>query len=440
MAFERSEPVGLPWREPRDILHLWPPEYPVLFLGGKGDFNFLATSFYRINTEDFLQHPLSRILGGQQSTLPYPVGSGYWGLFGFDAFNSAGPEAEKKAAFVYRIAQAIVFDRRNKRAFLSGYKKGQPGIRPLPEIACYILPEQIMRMFQNKKPTADPGWLPPKLTPLQTREHYLNLVTKITNDIRNGRYYQLNLLRFFSLKTAPGRAQLIEMIEKTGGPYSAIWETKNLCIASFSPERFIKIQKDKEQLVACTSPVKGTIHRSVNPVIDRHLKSKLQQSAKDLAELHMIVDLMRNDLNQVSLPGSVRVLSSGRIQSFPTVHHLVADITARLRPMQKVKTFLMKTCPAGSITGAPKTEVMKAIREYEGRNRGCLMGNIFRTDDSGTFDSSVLIRTLQGERNSPDEPFRYTWAAGSGITLKSEAKEEFWETETKCKALTGTQI
>jgi para-aminobenzoate synthetase component 1 len=153
-------------------------------------------------------------------------------------------------------------------------------------------------------------------------------------------------------------------------------------------------------------------------------------SKKNLAELHMIIDLMRNDLNRICIPGTVEVKDANRLVSFVNVHHLVGSVIGQLREGLTVKDLLTALCPGGSITGAPKIEVMLAIREYEQRPRGYFMGHAFMLDDTGTFNSSILIRTLQKQSGKD-----YEFSAGSGIVIHSDPKSERLEIDAKCKVL-----
>ena len=147
----------------------------------------------------------------------------------------------------------------------------------------------------------------------------------------------------------------------------------------------------------------------------------------------MIVDLMRNDLARIARRGTVSVPVPGRLVSAPTIHHLEAVVTARLAPGLTLGAFLAAVCPGGSITGAPKREVMTAIRAAEGRPRGYFMGHAFYLDDGGAFDSSILIRTLVKDgRNA------YAFAAGSGIVTRSDPHRELAEIDAKCRVVTET--
>lgn len=110
-----------------------------------------------------------------------------------------------------------------------------------------------------------------------------------------------------------------------------------------------------------------------------------------------------------------------------------AIIRANILPNLTLQNILSAVCPAGSISGAPKIEVMKAIKEYEQRPRNYFMGNIFYQTTSGKFDSSILIRTLVGKGYLTNSPLEY--AAGSGITINSDAETEMKEIELKCASV-----
>ena len=209
-------------------------------------------------------------------------------------------------------------------------------------------------------------------------------------------------------------------------------DVPGLRLASFSPERFVRAWPAADGVHAETAPVKGTAARGRDAAADQALGAALLASPKDRAELHMIVDLMRNDLGRVSLPGSVAVPVATQLDSHVNVHHLSARVTSRLRPQLTLVELLAAICPGGSITGAPKREVMGAIRSYEARARRYFMGNLFYLDDRGRFDSSILIRTLVAE--APGEPWEM--ATGSGIVIGSDPERERAEIAAKCGVVT----
>ena len=261
-------------------------------------------------------------------------------------------------------------------------------------------------------------------------EEYLGRAAQVIEFIREGRFYQLNLLRFFELtgKAPPGWP--CNRIEVVGGPWSALIDIDEAVrVVSFSPEQFIAISSNRIE----TFPVKGTIARESDPVKDAAKGQSLLESAKDLAELHMIVDLMRNDFHRICLSGSVEVPVAQELRSHTNVHHLHAKVTGRLQAGTTLASLISAVCPAGSITGAPKVEVMKAIAELEGRPRGYHMGHVFHWRPDGSFDSSVLIRTMVRQANAA-----YELAVGSGIVIRSNPADEMAEIMAKARVATAS--
>ena len=155
-------------------------------------------------------------------------------------------------------------------------------------------------------------------------------------------------------------------------------------------------------------------------------------SAKDRAENLMIVDLMRNDLSRVCVPGSVAADRLFVIESLPTVHHLVSTVTGRMADGVGPAEVLAATFPPGSITGAPKHQAMKVIAELEAP-RGAWCGSLFVIDPAGDLTASVLIRTASFERAEGVWTFRAL--AGAGIVADSDPEAERIETEVKISAL-----
>ena len=143
----------------------------------------------------------------------------------------------------------------------------------------------------------------------------------------------------------------------------------------------------------------------------------------------MIVDLMRNDLARVSEIGSVRVPELAGLESFASVHHLVSEVTARLRPGLGPVDLLRAAFPGGSVTGAPKVRAMEIIDELEESRRGAYCGSVVRIGFDGSMDSSIVIRTLTVT------PERVIAQAGGGIVADSDPAAEWDEMLTKIRPL-----
>jgi para-aminobenzoate synthetase component 1 len=201
-------------------------------------------------------------------------------------------------------------------------------------------------------------------------------------------------------------------------------------ILSSSPELFLQVEGRE----VVTRPIKGTRPRSDDPVVDASLRLELATSAKDRAELAMIVDLERNDLGRVCEYGSVRVTEEGppaapyAIESHATVHHLVSTVTGRLAPSHDVIDLLRATFPGGSITGAPKVRAMEIIDELEPSERSVYTGSIGYFATGGRMTMNIAIRTMIQASG------KLHWYAGGGMIADSVPALEYEET---CAKATG---
>ncbi|PLL94268.1 aminodeoxychorismate synthase, component I, partial [Klebsiella michiganensis] len=204
-------------------------------------------------------------------------------------------------------------------------------------------------------------------------------------------------------------------------PFSAFIRLQEGAILSLSPERFIQLRQGEIQ----TRPIKGTLPRLADPEQDALQAQKLANSAKDRAENLMIVDLMRNDIGRVAVPGSVRVPELFVVEPFPAVHHLVSTVAARLPADLHAADLLRAAFPGGSITGAPKVRAMEIIDELEPQRRNAWCGSIGYLSFCGNMDTSITIRTLTACQG------RIYCSAGGGIVADSEEAAEYQETFDK---------
>ena len=187
--------------------------------------------------------------------------------------------------------------------------------------------------------------------------------------------------------------------------------------------------------VARTRPIKGTAPRGADPFEDRRRKQELLASEKDRAELAMIVDLVRNDLGRVARTGGVRVDGFPSLETYASVHHLVADVSAELAAGQDAGDALAAIFPGGSITGAPKLASMRTITDLEGEGRGFFTGSLGFLDLRGHGCWNILIRTLVWQPLEGEGDGEVSFHVGGGITWSSEARSEELETRLKGAAL-----
>jgi para-aminobenzoate synthetase component 1 len=267
---------------------------------------------------------------------------------------------------------------------------------------------------------------------------YETAVAEVIDRILAGEIFQANIARAWTGRLA-GEADPFDLFIRLRGqspaPFSAYWRLQDRALVSNSPERFLQVTGADGTIR--TQPIKGTRPRGATPEDDARLAAELLASAKERAENLMIVDLMRNDLARVSPPGSVRTPELFKVETFANVHHLVSTVTARLGPGLGVADLLRATFPPGSITGAPKVQAMRVIAGLE-PPRGPYCGSLFWGGFDGSFDSSVLIRTVGLERDDPEQGqggWRFEARAGAGIVADSTPRAERLETEAKIAAL-----
>ncbi|BDI59992.1 aminodeoxychorismate synthase component I [Qipengyuania nanhaisediminis] len=202
-------------------------------------------------------------------------------------------------------------------------------------------------------------------------------------------------------------------------------------LLSFSPELFVSLDGDS----AKAKPMKGTRPRSDDPARDAELAEELAASVKDKAENLMIVDLMRNDLSRVAVPGSVRVDAPFAVESYPTVHQMVSSVRAELAEGKGAMDLVRALFPCGSITGAPKIRAMELIGETERDARGPYCGAIGRigaagTGSGGTAAFNVAIRTLR-LTEIENAQGHAVLGVGSAIVADSDCMGERRECEVK---------
>jgi para-aminobenzoate synthetase len=267
--------------------------------------------------------------------------------------------------------------------------------------------------------------------PLRTslpREHYLEAVRRVQRHIAAGDIYQANLTQRFACDfDGDPWALYRNLTESTQAPRSAFIDAGDWALASVSPETFVDIDKAG---VATTLPIKGTRPRGETPEEDDAMKRDLLASAKDRAELTMIVDLERNDLGRIAKTGTVRVEDLATLKTYPAVHHLVATVKADLKDGTGFEALVRAVFPGGSITGAPKLRAVEILESLEPVPRGYYTGSLFFLDDDGSTWSSILIRSVVVARGVAH------LGAGGGVVADSDPEGEWMESNAKARALT----
>lgn len=260
-----------------------------------------------------------------------------------------------------------------------------------------------------------------------TREEYIKKVTFIKDRIRDGAFYELNYCIGYHASDflLNPIALFLRLNMASPMPFASLHKAGSYYIISASPERFIKKSGNK---IIC-QPIKGTSMRGKTVQEDQNLIHQLQHSEKEQAENVMIVDLTRNDLAQSCQPGSVLVEELCKIHTFKRIHQMVSTVSGTLKDNVSGFAAWLKAFPMGSMTGAPKLEVMKYIDQLENYQRGVFSGSVFYMEPNGDIDSNVLIRTIIIDTKTRKASFY----VGSAITLDAVPEQEWEECLTKAE-------
>jgi len=249
--------------------------------------------------------------------------------------------------------------------------------------------------------------------------------------IEAGDIFQANITRRFrSQIDGDIRGAALAALEENGGWFGAYIEfpdTPDRCLFSLSPELFLHHDARTRRVV--TRPMKGTRPSDADP-------SSLLSSPKDAAELHMIVDLMRNDLGRVCEFGSIAVPTGRALEEHPTVLQCVGQVEDTLRKDRNFADLLRATFPAGSVTGAPKIRAMQVIDELEVFPRGPYCGAIGVIGRSAELSVAIRTAAITGERTRTGQFCgTLTYGAGCGIVADSRPVEELVESEVKVRGM-----
>lgn len=295
-------------------------------------------------------------------------------------------------------------------------------------------------------PTADGGVTPrgPLVRHTSGAEHRAR-IEALRERIAAGDLYQANLAHRFTRALTARPLDLYRRLRAVNpAPYMAFvsWDpatqagargTPRGALLSASPELLLEF----DGVRARTRPIKGTAPRGATPDEDRARAEALLASAKDRAELAMIVDLERNDLGRCARAGGVHVERFPGLETYASVHHLAADVCADIAPGKDAFDLLAALFPGGSISGAPKLASLAAIAALEGDGRGFFSGSAGFVDTRGHAAWNILIRTLvwRPEPGAGADAGEVSFHVGGGITWASEAAVEDAETLAKGLAL-----
>ncbi|MEE8427961.1 MAG: aminodeoxychorismate synthase component I [Gammaproteobacteria bacterium] len=317
-----------------------------------------------------------------------------------------------------RFPAAVIRDRNIDQTYLVAepgridlLKQMARDLDSLPNRAAQFTPLPLLQRLQEAPP-----------------EVYAKGIERILHYIREGDVFQVNLSRLWKAEfdSVPSDATLYRRLrEHNPGPFNGLATWPWGSILSSSPERLVRVCERQVE----TRPIAGTRPRSAQPKEDRSLRRELLLHPKERAEHIMLIDLERNDLGRVCVPGSVTVNELMSVESYAHVHHIVSNVQGTLRQTITPGQVLAAVFPGGTITGCPKVRCMEIIAELEQDRRGPYTGSMGYVNRDGDMDINILIRTMV--RSGCDLHLR----AGAGIVADSVPERELEETRAKAQGM-----
>lgn len=375
--------------------------------------------------------------------LPFPLG-GCFGYWGYDLKNFTEPKLPRRAVndlelpdcHVGFYGSLVVFDHRLGKTCIVATGLGADGARTEARAR-----EQVefwgtgLRQYSPQSHRATEAAGKSKCSPCLcdsvvqpsanlSRDEFVAKVIRAQEYIRTGDIYQVNLSqRLATSWAASGWELFTRLLAVSPAPFAAYLDCGDFQLASSSPEQFLRMSGSH----IATRPIKGTRPRSADPTRDAQLAYELQTSAKELAELVMITDLLRNDLGRFCEFGSVQVPELAHLERFAQVQHLVSTVEGRLRNEVTHFAALAAAFPGGSITGAPKFRAMEIIDELEPIARGPYCGCLGYLGFNRESQLSISIRTAICK-----DATAY-FHVGAGIVADSNPEAEYEETLAKAR-------
>jgi para-aminobenzoate synthetase len=399
---------------------------------GSGELRIERADGVQVRSEsifDYLSREMRR-LRCLSHDLPFDFNCGFVGYFGYelkadcegnDAHSSSMPDA----AFIF-AGRLIAFDHLEQCTYVlcvtepGGAVDGERWIAEtslrLASLAPLSAPEEDAAGVQE----------PVAFGLSRSHERYLEDIETCKQRLIEGETYEICLTNKITADLAAEPLGLYRTLRRVNpAPFSAFLRFGERAVLSSSPERFLRVGRDRW---VEAMPIKGTCPRGRTPVEDVRLAEQLRSGEKNRAENLMIADLLRNDLGVVCQVGTVHVPNLMHVESYETVHQLVSTVRGLLREDVEPPDCIRACFPGGSMTGAPKKRTMEIIDELEGEARGVYSGAIGYLGLSGGCDLNIVIRTIIVEQQTA------TLGVGGAIVMQSDAEDEYQEALLKALA------
>ena len=353
----------------------------------------------------------------QAPALPFQFTGGYVGYLGYELKADCGASNQHRSplpdACLLRVDRFLAIDHAHNTLWM---------------VSCGEPDEEIEKRIAELKdcPAESSASAPVEFRLTTERDQYLRLIADCQARIAAGESYEICLTNQLRVKTDISPLAYYQALRKLNpAPYSAYLHLDDIDVACSSPERFLRI--DTSGRVE-SRPIKGTIRRGETPEEDAALRAALACSEKNRAENLMIVDLVRNDLGRVCVPGSVHVPHMMQVETYATVHQLVSTIAGQLAPGVTAIDCIRAAFPGGSMTGAPKLRTLEILDQLEPEARGIYSGSIGYIGFNGAADLNIVIRTAVFHQGVA------SIGVGGAIVYQSNPEDEWDEMLLKAQA------
>lgn len=375
----------------------------------------------------------------QAETDEVPFLGGFVGSFGFDLIRMIERLPHKPpdpwnlpVAILGRFDEIVVFDHAKQLLIVAaneieGEVPGDEALRRLEGL--------VQKLARSEGFEAAPLRVPKGASSVPIVERFCGsdfeqAVEKAKEEIFAGEIFQVVLARRFSVETKATPLAIYRALRQINpSPYMVLLQFPEASLVGASPEALVQVHGRKVR----TRPIAGTRRRGFSAEEDRALEAELLADSKERAEHLMLVDLGRNDLGRVAVPGTVRVERFQQVERYSHVMHLVSSVEAELAPDKTPLDALLAAFPAGTVSGAPKLRAIEILDRLEPESRGFYAGATGYLSFSGNLDTCITIRTLVLREGTFGREVSVT--AGAGIVADSDPHRERKETENKAAAL-----
>jgi anthranilate synthase component 1 len=379
----------------------------------------------------------------RERTAPLPAalrfGGGLVGYFGYEAIQHVEGRALRRekpdplgtpdVLLLVSDELAVVDNVLGKLTLVVYADARQPGAFAKATARLEALRHRLARPLPEALVLAQPAAEPPLPGPLERtmdERQFLEAVRRAKDDIMAGELMQVQVSQRASLPFAAPPISLYRALRGVNpSPYMYYFDFGDHHVVGASPEILVRLAGDK----VTVRPIAGTRPRGATPDEDASIAEELLADPKERAEHVMLIDLGRNDVGRVAVPGSVRVTEQMVVERYSHVMHIVSNVDARVANGRDALDVLKASFPAGTVTGAPKVRAMELIDELEPVRRGVYSGAVGYLGFNGDMDMAIAIRTAVLKAGALHVQ------AAAGIVADSDPQSEWQETQHKARAL-----